>query len=82
MHGRDKVARGIISLLVRAPEGTTFSVTEANGLAAILIRVKGQIFGVITLDVEDDFIRAIRSVANPDKLAHLICHQPQSASEY
>ena len=71
VQGRDKVVRGIISLLSRAPEGTTFTVIEANGLPALLIRVKGQIAGVLTLEVEGDLIRAVRSVANPDKLAHL-----------
>jgi hypothetical protein len=36
---------------------------------------QGQVVGVLTLEVEGDFIRAIRNVANPDKnpdkLAHL-----------
>ena len=44
---------------------------EANGLPALLMRVKGQIVSVLTLEVEGDFIRAVRNVANPDKLAHL-----------
>jgi RNA polymerase sigma-70 factor (ECF subfamily) len=71
IHGCDKVARAIISLLLHAPEGTTVEVIEANGLPALLVRVKGQIVSVLTLEVEGDFIRALRSVANPDKLAHL-----------
>jgi RNA polymerase sigma-70 factor (ECF subfamily) len=71
IQGRDKVARGLIGLLSRAPEGMTVEVIEVNGLPALLMRVKGQIVGVITLEVEGDYIRALRSVANPDKLAHL-----------
>ena len=71
LQGRDKVARGIISFLSHAPEGTTFEVIEANGLPALLIRVKRQIGAVLTLEVEGDLIRAVRNVANPDKLAHL-----------
>ncbi len=71
IHGRDAVARGMIGLLSRAPEGTTVEVIEANGLPALLVRVKGQIVSVLTLEVEGDFIRAMRTVANPDKLAHL-----------
>ncbi len=71
IQGRDTVARGIISMRSRAPEGTTAEVIEANGFPALLIRVKGQIFSVLTLEVEGDFIRAVRNVANPDKLAHL-----------
>jgi RNA polymerase sigma-70 factor (ECF subfamily) len=71
IQGRDKVARGLVGLLARSPEGTTFEMIEANGLPALLIRVKGQIVGVLTLEVEGDFIHTMRNVANPDKLAHL-----------
>jgi RNA polymerase sigma-70 factor (ECF subfamily) len=71
VQGRDKVARVILALLPHAPEGTTVEMIEANGLPALLIRVKGHIVSVLTLDVEGEFIRAVRNVANPDKLAHL-----------
>jgi len=71
IQGRDRVARAMIGNAARAPEGTTLEVIEANGFPALLIRVKGQVVGVLTLEVEGDFIRAIRNVANPDKLAHL-----------
>ena len=71
VQGRDKVARGLIGMLSRAPDGMTFEMIEANGLPALLVRVKGQIVSVLTLDVEGEFIRAVRNVANPDKLAHL-----------
>lgn len=71
IQGRDKVARGLSTLLSRAPEGTTFEMIEANGLPALLLRVKGHIFGVLMLEVEGDLICAIRNVANPDKLVHL-----------
>lgn len=81
IQGRGKVARGIISVLSRAPEGTTVEAIEANGLPALLMRVKGQIVGLITLEVEGDSIRAIRNIANPDKLAHLSL-PPTSGKEW
>jgi RNA polymerase sigma-70 factor (ECF subfamily) len=71
VQGRDNVARGIIRHLSHLPEGMTVEVIEANGLAALLVRVKGQIASLVTLEVEGDFIRAMRTVINPDKLAHL-----------
>jgi len=71
VEGRDAVVRVIFSFVSQAPEGTTVEVIEANGLPALLMRVKGQIFSVLTLEVEGDVIRALRNVANPDKLAHL-----------
>jgi hypothetical protein len=49
----------------------TAEVIEANGFPALLVRVKGQIANLLTLEVEGDFIRAVRTVINPDKLAHL-----------
>jgi RNA polymerase sigma-70 factor, ECF subfamily len=76
MHGRDKVARAMIGLLSHAPDGTTFDMIEANGLPALLVRVKGHIVSVLTLEVEGAFIRALRSVVNPDKLAHLTLPPP------
>ena len=76
IQGREKVARTAISLLANAPAGTTFEVFEANGLPALLIRVKEQIVGVLMLEVEGDVIRAVRNVANPDKLAHLRLPSP------
>ena len=71
VHGRETVARGLIGLLSRAPEGTTFEMIEANGLPALLLRFKGQLFSVLTLEVEGEFISVLRNVANPDKLVHL-----------
>lgn len=71
IHGRDKVAPALIGLVSRAPAGTTVEMIEVNGFPALLVRLKGQIMGVLTLEVEGEFIRAMRNVANPDKLAYL-----------
>ena len=71
IQGRDKVARGLMILLPRTPEGTTVEMIEVNGLPALLFRIMGQVAGVLTLEVEGGFIRAMHNVANPDKLAHL-----------
>jgi RNA polymerase sigma-70 factor, ECF subfamily len=71
VQGRAKVARLIIGIMAHAPQGTTVEVVEANGLPALLTRVNGQIFSLLTLEVDGNFIRAVRNVANPDKLAHL-----------
>jgi RNA polymerase sigma-70 factor (ECF subfamily) len=71
VQGRDKVARGIIAHLARRPGGMTVEVVEVNGLPALLGRVEGRIVNVVTLEVQGDLIHAIRTVLNPDKLAHL-----------
>jgi RNA polymerase sigma-70 factor, ECF subfamily len=77
IQGRQNVARAAISLMSHAPEGTTFETIEANGLPALLIRIQGQIVGVLTLEVDGDVIRAVHNVANPDKLVHI---KPSSTS--
>ena len=71
IQGRDRVARALIGNAARAPAGTTLEGIEANGFPALLMRIRGQVVGVLTLEVEGDFIQAIRNVANPDKLARL-----------
>jgi len=79
IQGREKVARATIGLMSRAPAGTTFEVIEANGLPTLLIRIEGQIIGLLALEVAGDLIRAVRNVANPDKLAHL--HLPPTSGQ-
>ena len=79
IHGRERVARAALATMSHAPEGTTFEMTEINGLPALLIRVKRQIFGVLMLEVEGELIRTVRNVANPDKLAHL--HVPPTSGQ-
>lgn len=81
IQGREKVVRGLIGLRSRVPEGTIIEEIEANGLPALLVRVMGQIVSVLTLELEGDLIRAIRAVANPDKLAHLSL-PPTSGKEW
>jgi RNA polymerase sigma-70 factor (ECF subfamily) len=71
VRGREQVARGIIRHLSRVPAGMTAEVIEMNGLSALLVRVNGQISSVLTLEVAGGLIYAVRSVINPDKLAHL-----------
>ena len=71
VQGRELVARGMLSHLAHMPPGAAVEVIEVNGLPALLTRVNGQIASVLTLEVEGGFIRTLRSVLNPDKLAHL-----------
>jgi RNA polymerase sigma-70 factor, ECF subfamily len=43
-----------------------------NGQPGALFRdPEGRIFGVLTLDIADGLVQAVRSIVNPDKLRHL-----------
>lgn len=71
IQGANNVARHLLSLVSRAPQGTALEIRETNGKLAILVRVEGKILVILTLDVGDGKIQNIRIVANPEKLTHL-----------
>ena len=71
IHGHDAVARFLLGLARKAPPDTQMEVVRANGGPAILVRVGGLPFAVLSLEMDGEQIRAIRSVVNPDKLRHL-----------
>ena len=53
------------------PENARVELEEINGQAALIIRANGQVFSVLTMDVEQGRIQAIRIIANPEKLARV-----------
>jgi RNA polymerase sigma-70 factor (ECF subfamily) len=75
LFGRDEVVRFILSnspiFRSTLPVGTHVELAEVNGQPALITRSAERAFAVLTIDIEADRIKAIRFVANPDKLAHL-----------
>ena len=75
IFGRAAVARFILdnSPIFRntLPADTRVELAEVNGQPALITRSGDRAFAVLTIDVEAQLIRAIRFVANPDKLAHV-----------
>jgi RNA polymerase sigma-70 factor (ECF subfamily) len=73
LHGRDRVARTLMAW-VRAGRriaGAHFELTIINGQPGAVLRDgRGGVISVMGLDVVDGHIQTIRSVVNPDKLAH------------
>lgn len=74
LHGRRRVVRALaawITLGGRAG-GIEFRREEVNGQPGALITdAEGALIGVWSLGIADDRIQTIRSLVNPDKLAHL-----------
>src|SRR3989454_4042366 len=69
--GRDAVARFSLGTKRFWPENARVELEEVNGQAALSIRAGGQVFSVLTIEVEEGQIQAIRIIANPDKLARV-----------
>jgi RNA polymerase sigma-70 factor (ECF subfamily) len=74
LHGRAPVARTLMGWLsheTRLP-GIRLRPTEVNGTpGAIVFDAQERVIGVTVLEIAGGQIKAIRSIANPDKLSHL-----------
>jgi RNA polymerase sigma-70 factor (ECF subfamily) len=74
LSGRAPVARMVLNwfrLGTRIP-GVSIRVVEVNaGPGALLLDGEDRVIGVVALDIADAEIQSIRSIVNPDKLAHL-----------
>lgn len=68
VHGPDKVARGTLAGLRPLLSSMQPCIEEINGQPAITGYVDGSPYGVVLLDIEDEHIRRIYAVLNPDKL--------------
>ena len=75
IHGRAKAARTLIAGLRAARNrigGVTWRREEINGQpGALFLDREGNLIAVMTLDVAEGQIQAVRSIVNPDKLRHL-----------
>ena len=75
IHGRAKAARTLTAGLRAARNrigGVTWRREEINGQpGALFLDREGNLIAVMTLDVAEGQIQAVRSIVNPDKLRHL-----------
>ena len=71
--GRERVAKLIAGTVKQATElGVTFRVTHVNGQPGVMfLDDEERVGAVMSVDVADGLVQAIRGVTNPDKLAHL-----------
>jgi RNA polymerase sigma-70 factor (ECF subfamily) len=72
LHGRSRVARTLLAWARAGARGATLRQAEVNGQpGAMALDPDGAVISVVSLDIADGQIRAIRSVVNPDKLRHI-----------
>jgi RNA polymerase sigma-70 factor (ECF subfamily) len=74
LHGRERVARFMVAITRPGggAEGVTLHPVDVNGRPGRLaLDADGNPVGVLSLDVADGLVQAVRIVVNPDKLGHL-----------
>ncbi|WP_407674432.1 RNA polymerase sigma-70 factor [Nonomuraea glycinis] len=74
--GAEKVARMIVGGLGKAQIVLTSEPTVINGNPALLLRVDGELDGVIAVRVEDTLITGLYYVRNPEKLTRIASEIP------
>ncbi|WP_435793586.1 RNA polymerase sigma-70 factor [Nonomuraea glycinis] len=74
--GAEKVARMIVGGLGKAQIALTSEPTVVNGNPALLLRVDGELDGVIAVRVEDALITGLYYVRNPEKLTRIASEIP------
>jgi RNA polymerase sigma-70 factor (ECF subfamily) len=67
VHGRQQVARSLLTLLARHPR-TTLDTHPVNGRTGLVVRYDRQVAGVISLDVAGPHVVQVWVTLNPDKL--------------
>jgi RNA polymerase sigma-70 factor, ECF subfamily len=72
IRGREAVARFSLGTKRFWPANARIELTEVNGQAAFIVFTgEGQVFSVLTIEVQHGRIQAIRIIANPEKLTRL-----------
>ncbi|MCW2678901.1 MAG: polymerase, sigma-24 subunit, subfamily [Frankiales bacterium] len=69
--GADNVARFLIGIGTRVPEGVLMDEQEVNGAPCLVVRSGEQVTQVFAFDVDGEQVRTLQIVANPEKLSHL-----------
>jgi len=75
LRGRSRVANMLVTFRragVLGTPGVSLRPVEVNrGAGALILDAQQRLIGVWAIDIADGQIRSIRSIVNPDKLAHL-----------
>jgi RNA polymerase sigma-70 factor, ECF subfamily len=74
--GAERVARMFAGGIGKFEGTITTETTMANGNPALLVRLNGEMDGVMTLRVEDTGITGLYYVRNPEKLSHVTSVTP------
>jgi RNA polymerase sigma-70 factor, ECF subfamily len=71
VYGRDKVARLLVGIAGRLPEGLTFALEYFNGALGVVARIGGVPVSAMAVRAADGTVQSLQLIANPEKLAFL-----------
>jgi RNA polymerase sigma-70 factor, ECF subfamily len=71
VSGRDSVVRFLLGSKRFWTTGSHLVLEEVNGETAAVVYVDDHVFGILTIEVDEGHIQAIRVVANPEKLGRV-----------
>ncbi len=71
INGADRIARFIIGVRTRGLSGTTLRFGPVNGVPGLIAYSPDGYVETVAFEIEEDRIRTIYSVRNPEKLKHL-----------
>ncbi|MFI1676326.1 RNA polymerase sigma-70 factor [Streptomyces sp. NPDC020607] len=74
--GAEQVARMFAGGIGKFEDTLTYEPTVVNGSPALLVRLDGEIDGVMAISVQDARITGLYYVRNPEKLSHLTSATP------
>jgi RNA polymerase sigma-70 factor, ECF subfamily len=72
VEGAERVARLLIGIETKYDHPFTYRLSRMNGEPAVIQYHQDRVFGVTFIDVEDDRIRGLYRVMNPDKLTRVV----------
>jgi RNA polymerase sigma-70 factor, ECF subfamily len=76
--GAEKVVRFVVGGLGKANGALTVGPTVVNGNPALVVRLDGEIDGVLAIRFENARVTGLYYVRNPDKLSRVECETPLS----
>lgn len=71
IYGREAVTRFFAGLFKRRDDSVTLQIAQVNGQSGFIFRQGETVVTVMLFEADDQFIRAVHLIRNPDKLAHL-----------
>jgi RNA polymerase sigma-70 factor, ECF subfamily len=71
VHGASNVARYLLGIMQKVPEGYAYRFALVNNEPAAIGLLDGRPHSVLTIDIAEGKVRSIALVVNPDKLGHV-----------